>query len=326
MPTRAEILFERLQSAEAIRGLIGRPEDADYDCKIWPNRADAARGMIAKAACGFANATGGIIVIGMKASGGKSGEPDVVQEAVPVEDTAAVASAALDIILQMVEPGIQGVRVEQVPLQKDGKSGFVLLLIPEATGSPRRAKHDWKFYVRVASGTLPMEYFQIEDRFGRRPRAALQLSFGEMIYRNMPGNATTGERIIRILIANEGRGLARFAALRIEEGSAFFQALYHGVDPSPWAMAQANSGWMSYRARSNDVLYPGEQLVVTYLVQRGVAAGPLPSSISPPEAIAAYFDFAATSITAEAVCDGGSPVRQIFNAPERLHTASLARK
>lgn len=56
-------------SLRALENLNGQPEDADFDCKEWPQRTDAARGTIAKAACDFADGTGGAIIIGLKASG-----------------------------------------------------------------------------------------------------------------------------------------------------------------------------------------------------------------------------------------------------------------
>lgn len=46
-------------------------------------RMDDARRIIAKAACGFTNATGGTIVIGVKASGAGANTPDVVRALSP---------------------------------------------------------------------------------------------------------------------------------------------------------------------------------------------------------------------------------------------------
>ncbi len=107
MPTNAERFYRRMNSVRALRQLIGQAEDADFDCKRWPERSDAARGILAKAACGFTNATGGVIVIGLSASGCGADNPDVVQSLTPVDDRSAVASEALDIILKFVEPGMR---------------------------------------------------------------------------------------------------------------------------------------------------------------------------------------------------------------------------
>lgn len=79
VPTSAERFYQLLSSPKAVQGLVGRSEDADFDCKEWPVRMDDARRIIAKAACGFTNATGGVIVIGVKASGAGANTPDVVR-------------------------------------------------------------------------------------------------------------------------------------------------------------------------------------------------------------------------------------------------------
>lgn len=109
--TNAERLYKQLSSLRAVQSLVGKPEDADFDCKEWPTRQDDARRVIAKAACGFANATGGVIVIGVKASGAGANAPDIVRSLAPVADRHAVASTALEIILQSIEPGTEGIRI-----------------------------------------------------------------------------------------------------------------------------------------------------------------------------------------------------------------------
>ena len=122
MARRAEVLFQQLQSREAIAALIGQAEDADLDCKEWRGNSDTMRGSIAKAACGFSNATGGVFVIGVRAEG-RDAEPDVVKELKPVSDMGAVKTAALDIILKFVKPGIEGVQVEAVSDSINSTSG-----------------------------------------------------------------------------------------------------------------------------------------------------------------------------------------------------------
>jgi predicted HTH transcriptional regulator len=161
MPTSAERFYEQMSSLKALTTLEGKSEDADFDCKEWPVRPEDQRRVIAKAACGFANATGGVIVIGVKASGAGANTPDVVRALAPVDDRHAVASTALEIILQSVEMGIEGIQIKTIADAKSKPSGFVLVFVPASEGAPRRTKTDWRFYVRIASGTLPMELFQI---------------------------------------------------------------------------------------------------------------------------------------------------------------------
>jgi predicted HTH transcriptional regulator len=85
MASRAERLFEHLQDEEAILSLIGTSENTDSECKGW-HLQNGCFESIAKAACGFANSTGVVIVIGMLAKGATGGEPDVVTREAPVND------------------------------------------------------------------------------------------------------------------------------------------------------------------------------------------------------------------------------------------------
>jgi len=83
MSERGKELFNQLQGAQAIRALIGQPEDAHLDCKEWPNDRDA-QSSLAKAACGLTNAEGGVLIVGMKARPTSKEDPDLIESAAPV--------------------------------------------------------------------------------------------------------------------------------------------------------------------------------------------------------------------------------------------------
>jgi hypothetical protein len=51
--TSAERFYKNLSSAQSVGALVGKSEDADFDCEEWPARRDDARRIIAKAACGL---------------------------------------------------------------------------------------------------------------------------------------------------------------------------------------------------------------------------------------------------------------------------------
>jgi hypothetical protein len=256
-------------SVQALEALIGQPENADFDCKEWHARADAARGSIAKAACGFANATGGVIVIGLKASGRGADTPDVVQGLAPVADRETVASEALDIILKFVEPGIEGIEIRTIPAAKTGPSGFVLVFVPASEGAPRRSKMDWKFYVRISSGTIPMEFFQVEERFGRRPLSRLSLYIEPQGMIAASGFLRSPLRQLLFGLKNEGRGIAKFPGVRFKR-SANLQQDGYGIDGNggfglpPRA---SEPDWIVFRGGVDDVIYPGETRLIGKLIQ-----------------------------------------------------------
>jgi len=276
MPTNAERFYKRLSSLRALKALVGMSEDADFDCKEWPARQDDARRVVAKAACGFANATGGVIVIGVKASGAGANTPDVVRALVPVGDRHAVASAALDIILQSVEPGIEGVRTKTIGDGKSKASGFVLLFVPASDGPPRRSKIDGRFYVRVASGTLPMEFFQIEERFGRKPmpKLSLHIEISNMMM-DPPGHDGGAIRRLVFGLKNDGRGMAKFPGIRFQRLSAMRPDSF-GIDGNGGIgipQRPSEPEWFVFRGGVDDVIYPGEKRLIGKLIQTAVHKG-----------------------------------------------------
>jgi len=260
---------------KALQALVGQPEDADFDCKEWPQRSDAARGTIAKAACGFANATGGVIVIGMKASGRGADMPDIVRNLAPVTDRKTVASEALDIILKFVEPGIEGVKWKTIPDAGSHPSGFTLILIPAAEGAPRRSKVDSRFYVRIASGTIPMEYFQVEERFGRRPLPRLSLHIESLQMLERLAWDSNPLRHLLFGLTNAGRGIAKFPGIRFKRATNLKRDDF-GIDGNggfglPPRASEPN--WIVFRGGVDDLIYPGETRLIGKLTQLAVNRG-----------------------------------------------------
>jgi len=272
MSERADLLFKKLRSRKAIHALVGQSEDGDFDCKEW-HGPDQTRASIAKAVCGFANATGGVIVVGMSAKGTGGNSPDVVTGEKPVPDIDAVKSAVLDIILKQIDPGIKGVEVHTVRDRTKSKSGFVLIYVPEIDGPPQRSKADWKFYVRIASGTVPMEYFQIEDMFGRRPHPRLSLILRE------EGISVRQDRIpyrfFLLGLKNEGRGIARFPSIRFLKALGLRPASSGLDDSGGNALPERPSTfeWTVFQGGIDSVIYPNEDFLITKLIQHGERLG-----------------------------------------------------
>lgn len=295
-----------MSSAKALQALVGQPEDADFDCKQWPTRTDAARGTIAKAACGFTNATGGVIVIGVEASGRRGpDDPDVVQRLAPVADRKAVASQALDIIQKLVEPGIEGIRIKTIPDAGPKKSGFVLIMVPASDGSPRRSIVDGQFYLRIASGTVRMAYFQIEERFGRRPvpKLSLNVDVSNMVM-DPPGHEEGAIRHLLVGLKNEGRGIAKFPGLRFKRSLALRPDQY-GIDGNGGfgiPLRPSEPEWIVFRGGVDDVIYPGEMRLIGKLIQTAVRKGDrgIPPQVSPGQ-VAVRFMKAERLFVCEAV-------------------------
>ena len=293
----AELLFDRLQNPGAIRSLVGESEDLHFDCKEWPSNDGDAQKVFAKAACGLTNAEGGVIVVGMKARAVSREEPDLVDSPAPVPDTSAVKSRILDLVGQLVEPFIEGIRVAEVNETVGSKAGFVIVLVPESEGLPRRSRKDWKFYLRIGSGTVPMEYFQIAEMFGKRPRPQLELyleptgKIGPAPYDQVP------HRFFWLGLSNVGRGLGKFPGIRFKRASSGLTVSTFGLDGNGGfglPMRPSDGEWILFRGGVDDVIYPSSTLKITQLLQR--------YSSGDPRNDVAIFD--SVDFTAEISCEG----------------------
>ena len=145
-----------------------------------------------------------------KAGPDKSG-PDLIQHDRPVADALAVKSRIENLVSQIVEPYLEGVRLEPVFEVPGEKRGFVLVVVPATEGFPCRSRKDWKDYQRISAGAMPMEYFQIADMFGKRRRPVLKLHLDAGDITRM---GEISDRTFVVAIENCGRGIAKFPSNR----------------------------------------------------------------------------------------------------------------
>jgi hypothetical protein len=264
-----EIRFEHLRALAEIQALIGQTEDLHLDAKEWPTREDDAQRVLAKSLSGFSNADGGILVIGLEARPVTKGDPDVIQRLKPVPDAVGVKSKIENLIGNLVEPPLPGIRVAEVLEVPGQPSGFVLVYIPATDGLPVRSRKHWNFYMRVSAGTFPMEYFQLADLFGRRQRPVLSL-WSKMGRVKAEVGGAFYEREFYLGIMNSGRGIARFPSLRYEAIPGINFAPY-GLDGNGhWGLPlrATSQGWVLFGGGADDVIHPGTHLEIVILTQR----------------------------------------------------------
>lgn len=308
-----ETRFQNLQNLPGIQDLLGQTEDLHLDCKEWPSRDDDAQRTLAKALAGFSNAEGGILVIGVEARSTEKDEPDLIRSLKPVADALSVKTRIENLIGNLVEPLIPGVRVVQVLDGIGQSSGFVLVLVPPTDGLPVRSRKDWKFFMRVSAGTFPMEYFQIADMFGRRHRAVPSLWAEEGTARYDP-RGTFWEREFMIGIQNSGRGIARFPSLRFPVVPNVNLSMY-GLDGNGhWGLPlrPTSSNVILFGGGADDVVYPGTHLQVAKLTQRSRHSEWMRAGETLPRHIFPKLEF-----NAELAADGISYQTFSFLLPEK---------
>jgi len=310
MSNRAEQLFQSLQIADSIKALIGQSEDGHFDCKEWPSDSGEVQKAFAKAACGLTNAEGGVVIVGMRARANPSkDEPDLIESAAPVADTSAVKSRILDLIGQLVEPGIEGVEATEVNDPAGSGSGFVVVYIPRSEGAPRRSRKDWKFYLRIGSGTFPMEYFQIEERFGKRPPPKLELYLESLHVAAQTHAPSKPARYFVLGLKNAGYGIARFPSIRYRPTTGLKHYDF-GIDGNMGfglPLRPSEPEWKVFRGGVDDVIYPLEVRKITKLWQDGSNIGPdgLPyQQVYAPTKKYTRWDFKAVGFQCEISCEG----------------------
>jgi len=199
----------------------------------------------------------------MKAKSKGKDEPDVVEAVVSVPDATAAKSRILDLIGQLVEPGIEGIYTREIEESPGSKSGFVVVFIPPSDGPPRRSRKDWKFYLRIGSGTFPMEYFQIADMFGQRVRPNLTLYLAHETIGVIPYD----QRLYQILflgLSNTGRGIAKFPSVRFKYDQGF-RVHPIGIDGNgapAFPQRPSDSEWIVFRGGVDDVIFPEDTLKI----------------------------------------------------------------
>jgi hypothetical protein len=315
---RAEFLYEQLTDAIAIDALLKQPEDSYLDCKEWPDKDEDAQKVLAKAACGLTNADGGVIVIGMKAASRPKDEPDDVTTRSPVKDTSLVRSRILGLISNLVEPGIPGIDAREIPESPGASSGFVVVLVPKSDGSPRRSRKHRDFFIRVGSATIPMEYWQIEDMFGRRahPKLSLHLSHKDRVEANYP-NPSVPVRWFHLELHNEGRGIAKFPGLRFRRDMGFIlsDAGADGEGNFGIPLRQSEKDWIVFRGGMDDVIYPGETRLIGVVSQEGRSVG-IDESIVQGGYTRVRWVFDATEFRCEISTEGATTMSVGYPVPE----------
>jgi hypothetical protein len=260
--------FKRFQNVAEIMALIGATEDLHLECKIWPTNENDAQKVLAKSLCGFANADGGVLVIGMEAKGGPNkDDPDVIRQGRPVTNAMAVKSRIENLVGQLVEPALERVQVEAVFDSPGSMSGFVLVDVPPTEGFPCRSRKDSKFYLRVSAGTFPMEYFQIADMFGKRRRPALKLYLKEESTIEPRNGVPT--RLLTFGIENCGRAVAKFPTIRFRPGPLAVDEF--GIDGNHGfglPRLPSEPEWIVFGAGADQVIHPGTVLKIGRLEQR----------------------------------------------------------
>lgn len=189
------------------RGMLVRQDDTII--KPQPGRPHDIVGFseLAKSVSGFANAEGGLLVLGVKEEAEK--HKGTVVKVRPGEISALPINVTREMIenrlIEKIQFHIDGIRI--VPLRSSPtSSGFVYLIdVPQSIRPPHRVDELY-YFQRYNFSTLEMKHFQIADLFGKR--LVPDLAFDVVrVPHHQDGN---GAVQLTLTLHNRGRAVAKY--------------------------------------------------------------------------------------------------------------------
>jgi hypothetical protein len=201
--------------------------------------------VLAKVVAGFANAEGGLLVLGVeeleerhegtlikRRPGGISPLPiNITRENIENQ------------LITKIRPLIEGITI--IPLYPDDTHVIYLIDVPQSVRAPHRVDELF-YYQRHNFSTHEMLHFQIADLFGKRfaPNLDIELKWG---------SGTTDHFILHPLIHNEGRAVAKYVLGTFT------------IENSPYTIQHSqcwgnHSGIWEFQSGANLVVYPDRAL------------------------------------------------------------------
>ncbi len=314
--TRAEDLFGRIEAhgMDAINAMLrdAKSEEAFLDFK---QSGDAGKGVrlcdsdaknLSKALSGFANADGGVIVWGISAPSGPTG--DVASGLQPLVDCKAFVARIDDKVSWGTTPPVMGVRSIAIP-DETGKSGFVATLVPASAIGPHQSTVVERYLVRSGSSFHPVTHTVLAGMFGRRPQAAV---FANYMVLNSVQLWTGGGVVIEISLSiqavNTSAVVARDAYMSFmvrQLGSAKSVVNFESNDNAVW--------------QKNAALSPR---LTSFLIADGKRLAPFSHQAAVKARIALVMPFTEDlEVVLHTGCDGAAPGYDRWIVPlERLNS------
>lgn len=293
---KARELFERYVSGGASYieqiAKASVPETLHLDFKEVRGKPQEELPHYAKALSAFTNSEGGIVVWGVECRSTGNGDPDTTKGSTPIKSLAAFVNLLDGKAEEYLQPGVNGIVNEPLPLQDDPDTGYVVTYIPRSEGPPQMsiAKAKRGFYCRMASNSRPMEHYQIADRFRERPQPRLEV----FLNAGTPNGLTTlvADQQIDICVRNVGAGIAKDVALSVRGGALQVQSHSNILPKLNIFPVDENSGWRTFALSAEEKIYPGsfsKFVYFTWAFRMNPDDGPL---------------FAPVTIAYRAFCDG----------------------
>ncbi len=230
--------------------IVGRERMNIVNNKLDNNKTDKGFSDLAKAIIGFANAEGGLLILGVQEL------PEIINGVrTKVVRPGAVEPLPLGIVSkEMIESKLRALiqfpldDLRIVPLRLPNNQEFVCLFdIPQSVRAPHQLSSDKVYYQRRNSFTEPMEHYQIYDLFGKRFAPSLDIELETK-------GSNVNSFFLHPIIHNRGRAVAKYVLCTFT------------MENSPYSIRHAQGNWGNHNgiwesnAGVDIVVYPDRPL------------------------------------------------------------------
>lgn len=222
------------------------------------------RRLLGEALSGFANATGGIVILGVGSE--RHHGIDRAKSLETISDVRAVANRVRSYSNECVAPPIDGVKVRALA-QPDG-TGVILILVPRGQARPHMstAPGHHTYYRRVMDSFVPMEAYEVEEMMRLKSEPLLQF-----VYEIRSAGSVGGNRNFSLLfgLENDSKTTAKFPYISYRHDAERPTVAHYGLDGNGnnvWPKINDVAGGATlFAAGADQVLHPHQRLYVSKL-------------------------------------------------------------
>ena len=225
---------------------------------------------LAKELSAFSNSMGGLLIWEVVAEKDADGIDRAVRTA-RISEIDRFKADTLSLLGELLVPKNEDIHVEAAHSADGSGAGYLIVYVGRSERRPHRseARNQKQYFKRAGDSSYPMEHFDIEDAFNRV--AAPELSIQWEVERRDHIRKEWPWRVL-LFLSNSSRRSARFPYLdlsnvlggRVAQHNLAVQ-LIHGLP------AKQVGRWITFAGGSDDVVHPGQKLLMTaiqfYLVQ-----------------------------------------------------------
>lgn len=195
-----------LQGAPALTELVDQEAEESLHLEFKTlssvnglNRDD--RKMVAKAICGFANAEGGLLIIGIETA--KRNGVDVASNLRSVQNVSRLRDIVTAAIPEMLSPQNNAISVHSISSATDSDEGYLLVDVPASSDRPHMSLSEQRYFRRGSDGTRVLIHSEVRDLLFAGREGALEIGCG--IRRGMSQGQVKFQLWLVLNLCNVGR-------------------------------------------------------------------------------------------------------------------------